>query len=278
MRQTPAPVDYSPEAISLLFTDKQGKRLNFDDVVAEGLEPGYEDRIPALRRLADESSPYERLLAVCMLAAWAQPFGMQQIADWAEDPHATPWSDAPVVFDRLYGSDQAFDLMAEALSTSYYVPAAAVESLRDRALDALLRIYHRFYFASGLALALHRSGDRLPRHSPSIRAAVEASLARVARGERVEFDLPVQTALLLGPLRNLGEDTLVAQYANRILDIHRLVSFRALRELASQLGSARGPETLAALHRMAGLGREDAEPFLSRALERRSAQEAASGV
>ncbi len=144
---------HSPEAYRLLFTDKTGRRLPFTDVVAEGLEPGYEDRIPRLVELASRGTAYERLLATCMLASWAQRSGLLQIIEWARDPHGTPWADEPVVVGRLSDADRAFDMMGDALQVSYFVDAAPIADLRDEAMQALLRIYHRFFFRDGLALA-----------------------------------------------------------------------------------------------------------------------------
>src|SRR5688572_28117623 len=100
---------------SLLYTVKDGTRSSLQDIVYDGLDHDYSDRYPALLRLMREGEPKHRLHACYMLASWGVPEGFHTLIGWASDPDSTPWAGEPVTYDRLFGADDAFELLADAV-------------------------------------------------------------------------------------------------------------------------------------------------------------------
>ena len=68
-------------AEALLFTDREGRRGQLQDIIDDGLDGGYENRIPALVELLNYGEPYHRLLACVMLTSWGHPLGFQILID-----------------------------------------------------------------------------------------------------------------------------------------------------------------------------------------------------
>jgi hypothetical protein len=258
----------------LLFRDKSGRPAQFQDVVDDGLDGGYEDRVPGLIAVLHHGAPYHQLLAAAMLAAWCQPAGFEAIRQWASHPSSVPWKEAPASFDRISGADASFETLADALRTGAACDDQ-VAALRLEATRAMLRhVSARFLLDRTLALAILRDTANLPQLAPDLRAALDASLARLRAPERPEFNLAFQAASLLMPLARL-DDAATASYAEQLLDTASAKDNpKLLRELANAMAEGSGPATGAILQRLETLAVPSVEPDLRSALRRRSAKPA----
>lgn len=65
---------------ALLYTDREGDATSVADLIDDGLEGGYEDRIPALRQLCVDGPPDHRVEACEVLVAWSDPVGLEALA------------------------------------------------------------------------------------------------------------------------------------------------------------------------------------------------------
>lgn len=259
----------NPEEI--LFTDREGRRGQLQDIIDEGLDGGYDERVPALVDLLTSGNPYHRLLACVMLTSWGHPKGFQMLIDWASKPDNVPWIEEPVVYDRISGTDNAFEMLADAVMTSYYCEEdRALKPLRTAAVKALLGLYHSRYFGRTLALAIMRDRQVAAAAESEIYSAIEASMAVLDQREQVGFDLVFQVASLLIPLASLN-DQAAASYANQLIARYSQ-NQRMLSELANALGEGRGPDTLASLQHMKTLGIPALDHDIKSAIARRSAR------
>src|SRR5215216_1925911 len=98
----------------LLYTDLDGQFLGLDDVISDGLDRDYSVRFPLLRQLLGNGSPLEQLHACAMLTSWGMRDGILKVIEWARNPEAVPWAEAPVEVDRFFGADSAFVLLTDA--------------------------------------------------------------------------------------------------------------------------------------------------------------------
>jgi hypothetical protein len=251
---------------SLLFTELDGTRSSVQDVIYSGLEIDYSERYPGLLRLLEEGEPAHRLYACMMLAAWGVPEGFGALTAWARDPDSAPWAGQPVTYDRLFGADAAFEMLAWSLWASGGTEhAARSAALRVEAARTLLGIYHRAYFDRTMALLLNEDRELAASLGSEIRSAVartvEASLA-----PSQSFDMASQAAFLLGELARLDDEG-AARGAEALISAHPDKS-RCLREVAHSLGDGSGPATRAILERLAqspyAAVREDALASLKR--------------
>lgn len=237
----------NPEA--LLFTDREGKRGQLQDIIDDGLEGGYEDRIPALVNLLNSGEPYYQLLACVMLTSWGHCLGFQKLIDWTSNSEDVPWKHQPVVYERISGADSAFEMLADALKTSFYCEEKeTLKQWQIAATKALLSIYHRYYFGRTLALAIVRGKEIATDVKSEIKAAIEASMAILQKRIPLEFDFAFQVASLLIPLAPL-EDAATAYYANHLISNYHHKE-KILRELANALGDGNGAATLATLQHL----------------------------
>jgi hypothetical protein len=256
-------------AEALLFTDREGRRGQLQDIIDDGLDGGYENRIPALVELLNYGEPYHRLLACVMLTSWGHPLGFQILIDWASNSEDVPWKQAPIVYERISGADSAFEMLADAVRTSFYCKEN--ESLKQwqiAALKALLGVYHRYYFGRTLALAIVRGKEIAVALNSEIKAAIETSLAMLQQRTPLELNLAFQVASLLIPLAPL-EDTATADYANQLISsCHN--EERILRELANALGDGNGAATLTTLKHLKTLKMPALDRDVENAIARRS--------
>lgn len=240
----------SPE--TLLFTDREGKPAQLQDIIDAGLDGGYEDRIPELVGLLETGTPYEQLLACAMLVSWGHPEGFRTLIRWASDPAHTPWHAAPVTYDRVYGVDDSFAILADALKTSFWNDAnAELRQMQIDAARALLGIYNDYFFERSFALALTRDKSVAATLEPEICSAIENCL-RALRAKKVGFDLAYQAASLLIPLARLNDEK-AAYYADLFIT-QASDNARALREVALALAEGHGPKTLQVLERLKDSG------------------------
>jgi len=256
----------SPE--QLLFTNLEEEKGQLQDIIDEGLDGGYEDRIPELIDLMDSGNPYHQLLACVVLVSWGIEEGFTQALNWASNYKKLPWEDSPVVSDRLYGVDSSFEMLADAVRTSFWCnDQTVVRPLQVNLLNTFLRIYSRVYFGQMLALAMIRNSEVPQSIKPEIMTAIENGLSDLTNGPSVEFDLAFQISSLLLPLAFI-DDEITASYANRMLSMPGL-SKRSLYEVISALGSASGTATLEILNQLQYCDFPDLEKEIKRATNQR---------
>ena len=254
----------------LLFTDKDGAQSDLQDVICDGLDRDYSDRYPALVRLMREGEPEHRLFACVMLASWGVEEGFLTLIQWARHPEAVPWVEDPVTYDRHYGVDGAFEMLADAIQVAGDIEGREkVEPLRREATRALLGIYDRVYFARALMVLLDI--DRAL--AASVREEIASAVGRAvdASGEPgVAFDMAAQAAFLLGPLASL-DDERAAAAAEMLISMHSEKS-RTLREVAYALGFGSGPATRQVLEGLASAQFDSVQKEARGALARRDSQ------
>ncbi|MBD2681003.1 MULTISPECIES: hypothetical protein [Nostoc] len=233
----------------LLFTDREGNQGQLQDIIDDGLDGGYEDRIPGLINLLSSGEPYHQLLATVMLTSWGHPAGFKKLIDWANNSQNVPWKAAPVVYERISQTDSAFEMLADAVNTSYYADETQkIQQWQIDAIKALLGIYHQYYFGRSLALAIVRDKEIAQAVKNKIIAAIEASLTILQEHTSLGFDLAFQVACLLIPLIRIDEDIAV-NYANQLIANYSHKE-RILREIANALGDGKGEATLAILQHL----------------------------
>ncbi len=255
----------------LLFTDRDGNPAQLQEVIDDGLDGGYEGRFPALEELLRNGTPEQRLYAAVMLASWGQRSGFDALTSWASNPASAPWAGAPVTYSRISGADAGFEMLADALRTSYLSQAAEHEDIRPlqvAASKALLRIADSHDFDRTLLVALVKDPEVTRLVSDDLKAAIEAAIAKLRAGENVGFDLATQTAGLLAPLARV-DDAAAARYAEELIDL-RPSDQRMLRELVDALVQGQGPATLRVLERLRSLDIPVLRAEADRALARRS--------
>ncbi len=209
--------------------------------------------------------PAHRLYACVMLASWGVPAGLRTLIGWAADPATVPWAGQPVTYDRHFGVDSAFEMLADAVRIAGESNgAAAVADLRAGAAAALLGLYDRVYFGRALMVAFDLDRVLAAALAPEVADAVDRTVA-AARGPAA-FDLATQAAFLLGPLAAL-DDAHAARAAEALL-AGAGGRQRTVREVAHALGTGTGPDTRAILERLAGAPdaavRQDARESLAR--------------
>ena len=241
----------------LLFRDLDGVLVGLDEVVFDGFERSYADRVPALRALLVDGEPEHRLLACLILVAWGVRDGFLAAIDWARDLNAVPWAGSPVTFDRLFGVDDAFARICDALRWGQDAPLSPAGALlRTATARSVLPAADRVYLDRSMAQLLYDDATLARACEPELRSAVEATVAAApAAPALLGFDLATQAASLVGPLAVL-DDAGAAAAALRLLDATP-GGVRAGKELAYSLGAGRGPATDAVLRTLAGSGIPD---------------------
>jgi hypothetical protein len=252
------------DAEALLFTDKEGHRADLGEVIADGLDGGYEDRIPGLVELLRNGKPDERLYAETALLSWGHPSGFEQLSEWTRDPSSVPWGDRPVVWSRMSDGDGAWEMFADALMTTRFHPDRdQLRAERAQAAKDLLRLADRVDFDRTLTAALGSDRAMLEQAEPELREAIDRALDRL--GEPMGFDLATQTAGLVSALAPL-DDEAAASYARRLIE-RAPGNTRMLRELTDAMARGAGPATLDVLRDLQSNVPDDA----ARALKARGA-------
>src|SRR5688500_18500502 len=189
----------------ILFTEMDGSRTSLQDVIYDGLDRDYSARYPALLQLMRHGQPTHRLYSCVMLASWGVPEGLRMLIQWATDPDSTPWAAEPVTFDRFYGVDDAFEMLANAMDVAreFDLPDE-IAALRADAIRALLGIYHRVHFGRSLMIVLDLDTALASTLRPEIARAVDRSVA--ASQTSMPFDMAAQAAFLLGILASLDDE------------------------------------------------------------------------
>lgn len=213
----------------LLYTDRQGEPATLDEVISDGLEGGYGDRLPGLRELCVNGSPVERTEACQVLVAWSDPAGLAELTRWAQ-------SAAPVDFSPLVDAIRIGKYTAE----TEEAVAGRVDAVR-----ALLGIADREPIGEDLNDAIPGDNAFIARVAPQLRDALERSLTR---RERVPFDLLTEAAALVGPLASV-DDEAAAAFAERLRKRDKR-NARMLSNLVTAMGRGHGPRTLAVLEEL----------------------------
>ena len=252
----------------LLLTNKAGTPVQVQDLMDEGLEGDYEDRIPDLIELMHRGSPEHRLWACMVLTAWGNEDGLTQVAEWARYPERAPWASNPVDFDRIYGADSSMASLADAVRTSFLsASASSLRPLQISAIEALLQASSSHFVDSNLALAIGQDRYVEENLAPRIRDAIANAIARLSAGDQVGFDLAFQTASLVGALAPV-DDAGAAHFAD-VLAANFRSSERMLKELAEALSQGRGPATARSLTALKALGIAAVADKVDNALARR---------
>jgi hypothetical protein len=255
---------------ALLFTDKEGHPADLGRVISDGLDGGYEDRIPGLVELLHSGTPEERLYAETALLSWGHPVAFEQLTEWTRDPEDVPWANAPVVFARMSGRDGAWEMLADGLLNTHFLPNRdRLRPHRTQAARDLLRLADRVDFDRTLTAALGSDRAMLAAAEPELRDALDRSLARVSAGDRPGFDLATQAAGLGSALAPL-DDAAAAAYARRLIECTP-GNARMLRELADAMARGTGQATLAVLDRLRSSADGAVRAEAERALKARGA-------
>jgi hypothetical protein len=240
-------------AARLLFTDRHGEPTPVQDLMSDGLEGGYEDRIPGLIDLMEHGLPDHRLYACMILTAWGDIRGLRQIVDWARNPDSTPWAPNPITVDRIYGADSSFASLAQAVGETFWKAVSPeLEAAQIDAITALLGVSSRRYVDRYLALTIAENPHIQRLVAPNIRAAIDAAIRRLESADPIDFDLAFQSASLVSALAPV-DDAAAGHYARELASRFRS-SERMLKELAAALGNGHGPATLRSLQEMTAFG------------------------
>lgn len=255
---------------SVLFTDRQGNRGQLQDIIDDGLDGGYEARVPSLIYLQQHGDPYRQLLATVMLTSWGEPAGFKALTAWARKPQEAPWAQSPVTFDRISGADSAFELLADAVRTSFHSKdTEAIKTLQIVALKALLSVADSQNVGRTLTVAISRNADVMAAVQPELGAAIDQGIASLRTKKQPAFDLATQIASLLTALAQL-DDQAAARSARALIELAPS-NLRMLREIAGSLANGHGPDTLSVLQDLKRLGNPTLDEEVNRALARRAA-------
>ena len=156
----------------LLYTDRDGNRAPLFEVIDDGVDGGYEDRLPALRELCEEN-----IEACQLLVASSDPVGLQALIRLAR-ANAT-----------------AVESLADPLRTGARTvrdPRAA--ELRVEAARALLAIADQHPFDEQLRDALLADPAMTARVVVDLREAISARCTASSAANGSAFDLLVDTA------------------------------------------------------------------------------------
>ncbi|MFI6169076.1 hypothetical protein ACIBCN_20020 [Nocardia sp. NPDC051052] len=194
----------------LLFTDFDGASVEDpDDVILEALDdPRYQQRVAPLTEFLETGSnpPYDRFLACCALASWAEPAGYRAIVEAAQAGDETAWYGELV--ERRYSVDETFVELAGAVRISKdFAREKSTEGDRLAALRALVGIADRCYFDWQLAAAIDDSTAIAV--CDDVAATVRRGIAALTHGERQPFDLGAQLSELVVSLITVDESTTV---------------------------------------------------------------------
>lgn len=241
------------DAEALLFTDRYGERRQLEDVIDDGLDGGYEERVPGLVQLMAEADTADhRLWACAMLVSWAHAPAFEVLIAWARDPHSLPIE-----------SGRGFAELSDALSTSCIAePSGPLTEPRQRAVVALLAIADRQPLGRGIRGVFLRDAALRPALFGELRDAITRGLDVLVSGADLGFDLPLQIACLLMPLA-MVDDAAAASGATRLLAMGSVRQY-VRNELADALGEGSEPATLGILERLAADGLAHAKVVLDR--------------
>lgn len=251
----------------LLFRDTEGKPTSLEDLIDDGLDGAYRDRIPALIGLLHDGAPRDQLYACMVLTAWGVAEGFTVLIGWAEQPGSVPWAGHPVEIDRRQGADAAFERLADAVRSSLQLDASPDLQRRQQvAARALLGLYDRVFFGQGMQAVASNAAIRAG--CADAIAAAAAAAVRASTAPTQPFDLGWQAALLLLPLARI-DDARAAELARELLRAQSGRT-RVAREVALSLGRGTGVATHRVLEELASSPVEAVASDAAAALVRRA--------
>jgi hypothetical protein len=173
---------HTPTAAALLFSNAEGNPISLEDLIDEGFDGTYRDRIPAMVALLRGGGPRDRLYACQVLTAWGIAEGFDALIAWAQHPDAVPWAGQLIEIDRRQGADAAFERLADAVRCSLL-------------LDSTPELLHQQRFGgAGVAWPLRTQVRRAGSMSQHPLRGLE--LQRVARLRRSPFIASIGTDVL----------------------------------------------------------------------------------
>jgi hypothetical protein len=231
----------------LLRTNRDGEKASVLEVMESGLNGEYADRLPGLHTLMRTGRDEDRFWATYLLAAWADPEALRQVAEWAAQPDAVPWGDVPISEHRFLGVDETFEILADAVHTSVLMYDATPErrTAQLAGVNALLRLAPTHWIGTKVAGTLALAGDLLDQALPELRDAVQRSV-EVLRNDREPLRTHELQTLELLALLTEADDAAAASAAEQLIE--PLTARRQLHSLAKVTQPPAGPRTTA-VHR-----------------------------
>ncbi len=162
------PAQYPQDVYDALYTDETGEVVGLDEV--QLMKAELLDRIPALIHLLSSEDLYMAYQSGLILAAWGIPEGVgflghlvkMRIDKTSEfEPH------------RLWGEDNIYDVIAEALEIAVSINGYDKESINDLYKQILL-LYGECYFEGKFKYALIKLKEQSL--LPNIKQAVQSAL------------------------------------------------------------------------------------------------------
>ncbi|UOQ71675.1 hypothetical protein [Hymenobacter cellulosilyticus] len=162
------PAHYPPEVYTLLYADEAGEIVGLEEV--QLLEPVPTGRIPALVGLLTSTDRYLAYQCGLILAAWGVKHGVDYLRQLLETRIDKTTALEP---HRLWGEDNVYDVIAEALSLAWrysaYDKAEIVAILAE-----VLALYGECYFESKLKHVLLNSS--IPELAPAVKQALQLAV------------------------------------------------------------------------------------------------------
>ncbi|HWU88163.1 MAG TPA: hypothetical protein VN253_12840 [Kofleriaceae bacterium] len=237
----------------LLFTDAAGHSTSLENLIDDGLDGAYRDRVPGFVELLHHEDPRLQLYACRVLVSWGVAEGFERLSAWASAPDRVPWAAAPVEVDRHHGVDAAFERMADAVRASLILDETPELCARQiTAARVLLSLYDRKYFGVTLMVVAASASIRDACAGATL-AAAEAAVQR-STAPPESFDLAAQAAALLAVVVLIDEAQAV-RLGEELLRLHPQRS-RVAMEVADALRHGVGP---AAHTFVAGLARSSSD-------------------
>ena len=162
------PAEYPAYIYSALYTDESGEEVGLDEV--QLLDPVPAERIPRLILLLGNDDVYMAYQSALVLAAWGVREGVayfQHFIDARLDKTAT------LEPHRLWGQDNVYDIIAEALEIAVLSGYNRVEVVRT--LKNILQLYGECYFESKLKRVLINLDEQSL--LPDIKQAMQSALS-----------------------------------------------------------------------------------------------------
>lgn len=259
------------EIDSLLFEDRNGDRAAFEDVMDDGLDGIYRERVPALVSLLTGCDSAEhRVLAAALLIAWGQRAGFDSAIQWLKHPREAPWSPVSSAVDSdRFPLDDALPVLVDAVRTSLWNNESRdLRSIQGKLLKRILELAQSRYLGPNIGSTLARSELLSIELHDNLISAINGSLAALREPhDDVSFDLALQAARLILALAR-RDDEVTAKAATELLALRprELV----VREVVQSLGEGNGPSTAAVLEELALPGRGSVAIEAKEVLNRRS--------
>jgi hypothetical protein len=143
----------SQEGDALLFEDRDGHRAAFEDVMDDGLDGVYQERVPALVSLLSSADSAEhQVLAAALLVAWGQRAGFDSTIHWLKHPREAPWSPVSSAVPDRFPIDDALPVLVDAARTSFWNDESQdLRSMQGELLKRMLELAQSAFLWLGLS-------------------------------------------------------------------------------------------------------------------------------